>query len=217
MWAAGVAAGGALVAWWAVVGPGYNWISGATVLALGLATYAATPGFSDGGAAAVVGAAGGAVAIVLGRRPRAAAGSLVVSTLALLVAGSGVSPWVPLISGALFIGGITTEMLLGHWYLVDPRLPRWALQRLALIGGLGLATEVAIVIGRVIGPGVAADSVFVWAYVALAVMTILLILGVWFSLEEPRYSGVMAATGLSYLAILTAFGVLVVGRMVAYG
>ena len=39
------------------------------------------------------------------------------------------------------------------------------------------------------------------------------IAGVIFSLKEPGYAGVMAATGLSYLAVLTAFGVAVLGRM----
>lgn len=70
---------------------------------------------------------------------------------------------------------------------------------------------------RVGGDGLAADAVFGWAYVALAVMTGLLMLGVWFSLKEPKYTGVMAATGLSYLGVLTAVGALVVGRLIAYG
>jgi hypothetical protein len=37
------------------------------------------------------------------------------------------------------------------------------------------------------------------------------------ALDEPRYSGVMAATGLSYLAVLTSLGVLFVGRTIAFG
>ena len=49
------------------------------------------------------------------------------------------------------------------------------------------------------------------------VMTGLLVAAVWFSLKEPAYSGVMAATGLSYLGVLTAFGVVVVGRLLIAG
>ena len=53
--------------------------------------------------------------------------------------------------------------------------------------------------------------------IALTVMTALLIAAVWFSLREPGYSGVMAATGLSYLGLLTTFGVIVVGRLLVAG
>jgi hypothetical protein len=55
------------------------------------------------------------------------------------------------------------------------------------------------------------------AYLALAVLSALLVAAVWFSLREPTYSGVMAATGLSYLGVLTAFGVVVVGRLLIAG
>jgi len=48
-------------------------------------------------------------------------------------------------------------------------------------------------------------------------MTFLLVVAVWYSLQEPSYTGVMAATGLSYLAVLTAFGVAVLGRLLAFG
>ena len=62
-----------------------------------------------------------------------------------------------------------------------------------------------------------ADGVMIGALIALAFMTALLIAAVWFSLREPTYSGVMAATGLSYLGVLTAFGVVVVGRLLVAG
>jgi hypothetical protein len=57
------------------------------------------------------------------------------------------------------------------------------------------------------------DGVFGLAYVMLGFFTGLLMIGVWLSLREPRYSGVMAATGLSYLAVLTSFGVVTLSRM----
>ncbi len=50
----------------------------------------------------------------------------------------------------------------------------------------------------------------------LTLVSALLVAGVSFALREPFYSGVMAATGLSYLAVLTAFGVVVVGRLLAF-
>ena len=62
-----------------------------------------------------------------------------------------------------------------------------------------------------------ADAILGWAFVALALMTFLLLVAVWYSLQEPSYTGVMAATGLSYLAVLTSFGVVVLGRLLAFG
>lgn len=213
-WVAGIAAGGALVAWWRVVGPGYLWLVGAVVAvigALGAAAGAGAIGWA-GVAAAVVGA--------VGARSRNAATLAFAIATALLAA----SVWEVdiiavsfLAAGILFLGGISTEMLLGHWFLVDPTLPRWSLVTLDAIAAVGLALEVGVVVASgslvVSGP----DAVYSVVYVALAVFCLVLMLGVWGSLREPRYSGVMAATGLSYLAVLVAFGVVTVGRALAAG
>jgi hypothetical protein len=98
------------------------------------------------------------------------------------------------------LGGITAEMLLGHWYLVDPKLPRWALRRLDVIGGAGSSPRSR---RRNAGSLRPPTDLLGAAYVMLAGMTVLLAVGVWYSLKEKGYEGVMAATGLSYLATLT--------------
>ncbi len=54
-----------------------------------------------------------------------------------------------------------------------------------------------------------------WAFVALLGLTGLLLLGVWFSLRESSYAGVMAATGLGYLGVITALALVVAGRTLA--
>ena len=51
----------------------------------------------------------------------------------------------------------------------------------------------------------------------LAAMSVLLMIGVWYSLKEPSYPGVMAATGLSYLAVLTSLGATALGRTLLDG
>ena len=51
-------------------------------------------------------------------------------------------------------------------------------------------------------------------WVACAVATIALVLVTRAALRERQYAAVMAATGLLYLAILTAFGTDVVARLV---
>ncbi|MGB5533117.1 MAG: hypothetical protein WBN71_08415, partial [Acidimicrobiia bacterium] len=43
-WVSGIAAGGAVVAWWRVVGPGYLWLVGAVVGAIGALSAAAGAG-----------------------------------------------------------------------------------------------------------------------------------------------------------------------------
>ena len=121
------------------------------------------------------------------------------------------------ITGALFLGGITSEMMLGHWFLVDPRLPRWALKRLDLAGAVGALADMAVLIGLGVFPWADGDLVVGAGFILLAVTTLVLMAAVWSSLGEPGYSGVMAATGLSYLATLTATGAAVVGRLLLEG
>ena len=53
-----------------------------------------------------------------------------------------------------------------------------------------------------------------WIWIACAVTTIGLVVLTWFALKERYYSAVMAATGLLYLAILTAFGTDLIARAV---
>jgi hypothetical protein len=53
-----------------------------------------------------------------------------------------------------------------------------------------------------------------WIWIACVVATAGLVTMTWFALKERSYSAVMAATGLLYLAILTAFGTDLVARAV---
>ena len=116
------------------------------------------------------------------------------------------------VSGALTLGAVTDEILLGHWYLVDPRLPRWALKSRDAAAGIGLVAEAALLISKG-GLSWESDALVVgWAFVALGAMSMLLIVAVWFALGEPGYNVVMAATGLSYLAVLTEIGATITCR-----
>ena len=56
-----------------------------------------------------------------------------------------------------------------------------------------------------------------WFWVACAATTIVLVRVTVAALAERQYSAVMAATGLLYLAILTAFGTDLVARAVLAG
>lgn len=210
MWTAGLAGGASVVSYWAIVGPGYNWLLSAVVVLVGGATALAgniTLGLLATASALVAG--------VLGRRQRIAAALFATAALGHLLVAIGEGGVVAALTGTLLLGAMTSEMLLGHWFLVDPQLPRWALQRLDLATGVGLGADIAVI--AALGAFGTGDVVMIGAFAALAVMSGLLIAAVWFSLQEPAYSGVMAATGLSYLGVLTSFGVVVVGRLLVAG
>ena len=58
----------------------------------------------------------------------------------------------------------------------------------------------------------AGGSVFAWAFVVAGIATIVLMAAVLGALQQPAYTGVMAATGLSYLAVITSLAATVLGR-----
>jgi len=126
--------------------------------------------------------------------------------------------------GAVFLGAITDAMLLGHWYLVQPGLPRGLLNELVSVTKYVLPVEVAAMLlptgmlsvlsGR-ISDGWNGTLGYFW--VACAVTTLILCVVTQRALREKYYSAVMAATGLLYLAILTAFGTDLVARAVLAG
>ena len=197
-----MAIGIAAIARWKIVGAPFFWVAGASTLLVG--------GWSvlGGGPAAWIGVLALVVGLFVARHPTALVGVYSVAAVA-LVTEAGLQSSLPLaITGALALGGVTDEMLLGHWYLVDPTMPRWALKRLDVIGAAALAIDGVLLLAA----GATVGTVVGWAFVALLFMSVLLMIGVWFSLKEPSYPGVMAATGLSYLAVLTALGATVAGR-----
>ena len=121
--------------------------------------------------------------------------------------------------GAAFMGAITDAMLLGHWYLVQPGLARGPLLELVKWCGWLWLPEVVLLLvptGMVsVVNGTIDDSyngLLGWFWIACVVTTIGLIITTRLALKERAYSAVMAATGLLYLAILTAFGIDLVAR-----
>jgi hypothetical protein len=112
-------------------------------------------------------------------------------------------------------------MLLGHWYLVQPGMSRaplldlvrwtaivWPFEVVALFLPVGMA---AVWSGS-IDDGY--NGMLGWYWGASALGTIILLGVTRAALRERYYSAVMAATGLLYLAILTAFSTDLVARAV---
>ncbi len=206
-WAAGLALVSGAVALARLVGPGFTWLVGSVALVIGIVgVFAVDPWW----------ARVGTVLLVLGvvwARNRQMSGMLqLFAGLALLVQSAAGSGWVPAVTAALALGGVTGEMALGHWYLVDPRLPRSLLKTLAVIGIVGLLAETAML--AMVGLPSGGAAIAFWVLMATSV---LLMAGVYGSLRYPAYSGVMAATGLSYLAVLTTLGGMFLGRALVAG
>ncbi len=121
--------------------------------------------------------------------------------------------------GALFLGAVTDAMLLGHWYLVQPGLARGALLEMVRWTGWLWIPEVALLLvptGMISAINGTIDDgyggLLTWFWIACVITTIGLVITTRLALKERAYSAVMAATGLLYLAILTAFGIDLVAR-----
>ena len=122
---------------------------------------------------------------------------------------------VRVVVGALFLGAVTDTMLLGHWYLVQPGMSRAPLiELIAWAGALCLADAFVWLLPTGL-LSASADSLLAWFWLVCAVATAGLLATTRLALREPRYSAVMAATGLSYLAVMTAIAMeLVAGAAV---
>jgi hypothetical protein len=153
-----------------------------------------------------------------------AVGSVGLVAAALDAGGNSAVSLLRTIAGAAFLGAVTDAMLLGHWYLVQPGLPRrllneivaavawvWPIEVMALL----LPTGMFSVWSGSVDDGWGGMLGWIWG--ACAVTTIVLVFVTRAALREREYSAVMAATGLLYLAILTAFGTDLVARAVLDG
>ena len=149
-----------------------------------------------------------------------------VGTIGLLAAAvdAGGDTWVAIartLVGAAFIGALSDGMLLGHWYLTQPGLPRVLLNEMvnalawlwpAEVIVMLLPTGMIAVLNGTVDDGW--GGMLGWMWLMCSLTTIILIFITKAALRERYYSAVMAATGLLYLAILTGFGMDIVPRAI---
>jgi len=206
-WAAGLAIVAGFVSLSRIVGPGFTWLSAGVAALVGL------PGaLTEGSWWARIGLLAGVVGMIWARNRPFAGVMFLLAGIGYLIQATLLAGWLPAVTATLALGGVTGEMLLGHWYLVDPRLPRSALRNLAVAGILGLLAEAVLQIS--LGTSMGGGG---WGFWILLVTSVVLMVAVIAALRYPAYSGVMAATGLSYLALLTTLGAVFVGRAIAAG
>ena len=149
-----------------------------------------------------------------------ALGAIAIIAGAVHAEGPGWLSILRVLAGAVFLGAVSDAMLLGHWYLVQPGLARspilelvrytmyaWVPHTIVFL----LPTGMWSVLNGSIDDGYGGMLGWFWAASTLA--TIVLIFVTRAALKERQYAAVMAATGLMYLAILTAFGQDVVARI----
>src|SRR5216683_548993 len=115
------------------------------------------------------------------------------------------------VAGTFFLGAVTHAMVLGHWYLNQPRLPieplkgaTWImLASFAAAGLAGILTRGRLL--RAVLPGLVAFSAsgYWWAWVLLLAGTIVLGLMV---RSTVWARSTQSATGLLYIAMITAIG-----------
>lgn len=241
------ATGGLLFAWVTTrrrqVGLGYGWLLRGIHGVLALLAVVVGRVFSpegagawirDAGALGVALGAGVALLVSMLRRSRGSegfppvldvvgplAGAVGLVGAASVAGGEYALALVRLFAGAAFLGAVTDAMLLGHWYLVQPGLPRDPLREVNRWIALVWPVEVGALLWSPGMPQVFTGTIddgweglLGWVWAVSAVTTLALVGVVRLALREGYYSAVMAATGLLYLAILTGFGTDLVARAV---
>jgi hypothetical protein len=172
-----------------------------------------------------------AVAVLRGGRAPAIGIAGAAAGLVVLVAGAWSWAGDALAAGLLLVqlaalaaatGGVWAAMILGHWYLVTPRLPEAPLVRFARTLGLVVAAQVVLFVvwtglgagpqGR---PGFAALggtwALFVWLRLIVGLVMPLVI--TWAALQTARTRSMESATGLLYIDV----GLIAAGTILAAG
>jgi hypothetical protein len=207
-WAAGMCVAVGAISLARLVGPGFTWVAAGFAGLVGLGAWAV-----PGAIAARVALLFVVLALLWARNRPLAGVFLMIAGAGFLFDAAALGGWLPALSLTAALGGVTGEMALAHWYLVDPRLPRKVLRALAIAGIGGLVLD-GVVLGLIGIPAGTGAGIAFWT---LLVTSVVLMVGVIGALRWPAYSGVMAATGLSYLAVLTTLGAVFLGRALIGG
>jgi hypothetical protein len=176
-------------------------------------------------AALALGALAYLVASLL-RRPRSgiALATGIVGLAALVsVALAGGSRSAPLFAGqlvlaALALGAVNASMLLGHWYLVTPRLSPAPLRRMMwiLLGALAIQL-VAFALALVTVGDEPIDGTIAWlTWLRLAAGLLLPMLVTVLALLASRAASLQASTGLLYIGLALVMAGSIAGASITY-
>jgi hypothetical protein len=233
-WTSGLAAGAAWTQSWAVVKRGHFRIVAWTCIVLGALSVlawsarTATGDPSHVGLATVFALAGSLVFVAAeyaaSERVCVFAGALaaIAGGAALVLGAASVQEWSPVLAtaevlaGAGLLGAVTNGMLLGHWYLNQPGLQVWALARITVASLAATAASAVLAIaaaprlidastsGAAFGLSAFSDS-FALAFFLIGLTLVCFTAVVaWMARRCVKIRSIQSATGLYYVAILTA-------------
>lgn len=171
------------------------------------------------------------VALLRGRRAAPIALVGLAAAAAVLVAGAfswgggGIDSLllvVELAGLATVLGGVWAAMVLGHWYLVTPRLPEAPLIRFSRWLGIALALQIGLFVawlGLGAGPSgapafaglVGPWALFVWLRLLVGLVFPLIVS--WAAIQTARSRSMESATGLLYINV----GTIAAGTILAAG
>ncbi|HEY7132735.1 MAG TPA: hypothetical protein VH440_10815, partial [Candidatus Limnocylindrales bacterium] len=172
-----------------------------------------------------------AIALARGRRAPALAGAALVAAGATLVCGAlawagGTLFAIPLLLQlavlAMATGGVFAAMILGHWYLVTPKLPEGPLILISRALLVVVALQVvlfAVWVSTGAGPGgggpftvlVGPWALFVWLRLIVGLIFPLVVS--WAAVQTARSRSMESATGLLYINV----GTIAAGTILAAG
>ena len=132
-------------------------------------------------------------------------------------------PLLSLLVGALALGLVSEAMLLGHWYLVKPKLPAQPLQELTFLLLAVLVLQAALLVLNATVPardapestallaGSLASNPAFWLRVGVGLLFPLAL--AYMAWQSSRENAMMSATGLLYIAV----GAVFTGELLARG
>jgi hypothetical protein len=144
-----------------------------------------------------------------------------VAMVVLAVAGGSASEGlfaIQLLLVALTLGSVNAAMLLGHWYLVTPKLSPEPLQRMMRLLIAGLIAQ-ALAFGAAIAavPGEATTGPMAWlTWLRLLVGTLLPIAIAVLAILASRAASLQASTGLLYIGLALVMAGAIAGASITY-
>lgn len=123
-----------------------------------------------------------------------------------------------LLLGALALGAVNSAMLLGHWYLVTPRLSPAPLQRMMwLLAGVLVAQAAAFMLALVVVGSDSLEGGLAWlTWLRLGVGIFLPMLVTLLAMLASRAASLQATTGLLYIGLALIMAGSIAGWSITY-
>lgn len=124
--------------------------------------------------------------------------------------------------GAIVVGGVSMGMILGHWYLVTPRLPEQPLREMTFVLLVAMGVQAVLLVlalalphdaldnGSGVWDGPILENPFFWMRVAGGIAFPALL--VWMAYDSSGVRAMQSATGLLYIAMALVLAGEVLGR-----